>query len=713
MRLFFKKLKSVICVLAVAAAMLCSACFASAGLIKGFNKAEIYSFSADTENTFSKPAGTVVSSGSLSWKLYDNYESRLNKDGLYIGEGYIQLKAGNPLNTLADFRMEVAYSSAAAEGDADGTKPFLLTSTKKYTLTQLMADSGTVLGIAENGDIYYKGQKINHADGDKTADILTARNPQINPGDECKITIDYVNGKLTVRLTYASGKTTVKLVDNYQCEISGLQQLMLGGDKSKRLDKVTYKSVSVSEYGEYVPTGSGIGAIVQSGESVKEYGSADMALTEALNQSGKGNNPVLMLYSDITLRKPITVDAGRKLTVDLNGHTINRNCHSTMVGDGYVFLVGEGALLTIADSSPDAQNYSSAIRGGVITGGAGDDNGGGIHMKKNSKFIMNGGSIVGCITNDHGGAIRVDDSGVSINISNAGFYSNMTLDSSDNSHGGAIYSDYSSCNVTVKNSIFEGNYSEDCGGAVYINDGSFSAENCLFSGNKCLDDGGAVYIESGSKASFEHCTFINNRSDGHAGAVYCNSSEGTRLSGTFRDNSAGEAGGALFINGDTVSVQDAEITGNTAGDRGGAMYVDEMYDINIQGLLKVRNNYKTDKSRDDIFLDSIGVASAKIYDGGLYDGSEVWVLTSDSSQTVSEYISEYQQRFFYSDDSSKSFSFSADSSKTLKQALITSAVGNGKVMFIIASAAVIIVIAAVIGILKAKKKGADRNEKKA
>lgn len=323
---------------------------------------------------------------------------------------------------------------------------------------------------------------------------------------------------------------------------------------------------------------------------------------------------------------------------------------------------------------------------------------------------MTGGSVVGCITNDHGGAVRVDGSGVKISIGNAGFYSNMTMDSSDNSHGGAIYSDYSDCEVNVKNTVFEGNYSEDNGGAVYINDGKFTAEGCLFNDNKCLDDGGAVYVESGSEATFNNCVFTNNRSDGHAGAIYCNSSDGTRISGTLKNNSAGGAGGALFVNGNAVSVQDACITSNVAGDRGGAMYVDEMYDINIQGLLKVRDNYKTNKSRDDIFLDSIGVATARIYNGGLYDGSEVWVLTASSSQTVSEYISAYQQRYFHCDDSSKAFQFSADSSKTLSQRLITSAIGSGNVRFIIITVAAVIAAVVITAIIKSKKKGADKNE---
>lgn len=712
MRLFLNKLKIAASAFAAASLLMCSMFAVSAGAVKGFNKASVYSFCSDTESTFSKPGGAAVNSGTLSWQLYDTYDSKINNNGICVTEGYLKLKANNPLNALSDFRMEIVYSSSVSEESTED-KPFLLLSTKKYSLIQLLTDSSVLIGVCENGDVYHMGQKINHADGGKSTDILTAKNSAINPNDECKLTVTYIGGKLTVALTYG-GKTTVKLVENYQCDISKLQQFVLGGDKSNRLAGVTYKSISVSEYGEYIPsTESGLKAVVQTGETIKEYTDSDTAINDALTQSKNGMKPVIMLYADVVLKKPITVDSGKSLTVDLNGHTIDRNCHGTMVSDGFVFLVGTGASLTIDDSSPEMQNYSSAIKGGVITGGAGDDVGGGIQLNEKSKLTMTGGSVVGCITNDHGGAVRVDGSGVKISVINAGFYSNMTLDSTDNTHGGAIYTDYGDCEVTVKNTVFEGNYSEDNGGAVYINDGKFTAEDCLFNGNKCLDDGGAVYVESGSKAEFNKCVFTNNRSESHAGAFFCNSSNGTRISGTFNNNSAGGAGGALFINGNAVSVQDAYITGNTAGDRGGAMYVDEMYDINIQGLLVVRDNYKANKSRDDIFLDSIGIAAARIFNGGLYDGSEVWVLTAGSSQTVSEYISAYQQRYFHCDDSSKTLQFSADSSKTQSQKLITSAIGDGNVIFIIIVVILVIFAAASIAIIKSKKKGAGKNEKNA
>ena len=708
MRLIFNKIKTVLLAFAVVAAMLCGVFSVSAAEIKGFKKPEVYSFCSDKAENYSAPNGTGIETGNLSWQLYDSHDSKRDEKGLYIGEGYLRLAGNNPVNQLSDFKIEIAYSSSPVEGSTDDVRTFLIATSKDYTTAApLITNSGTLIGISDNGDVYFKGKKINHADGGSENDILTVKNSHINSDAECRLTIIYVDGKLTVTVTY--NQSTVKLVENHECAISGLRQFVLGADKTKRLKNVTYKSVSFYAYGEYEPyKETDVKAVVQYGEAIDEFNDAAKAMNAALNHSGS----VFKLYSDMTMTAPVTVGSGKTLTVDLNGHTMNRNCHSKMVSNGYAFLINGGTLI-IDDSAPNVNNFSNSVRGGVITGGAGDDVGGCIQMNENSKLIMTGGSIVSCITNDHGGAIRVNGSGVKIDISDADFYSNMTVDSADNSHGGAIYSDYSDCEVLIKDSVFDGNYSEDCGGAVYVNDGKFTAMNCLFNSNKCLDDGGAVYVEKDATASFDRCVFTNNRSDGQGGAAYCNSGDGTRFSGVFRNNSAGGAGGALFVNGDKVSVQDAVITNNTTGDRGGAMYVDEMYDINIQGNLVVKNNYKSDGSRDDIFLDSVAVASAEIYDGGLYEDSEVWVLTSGSSQTVCGNISAYQQRYFHCDDSSKTMKFTPDSSKTQKQSLITSAIGDGNIKFIIIAAAAVLITAAAIVIVKSKKKGAKKNEKDA
>ena len=202
-------------------------------------------------------------------------------------------------------------------------------------------------------------------------------------------------------------------------------------------------------------------------------------------------------------------------------------------------------------------------------------------------------------------------------------------------------------------------------------------------------------------------------SDGDGGAVYCNSSEGTRLSGRFAYNTAKGSGGAICVCGDLVNLFDAYVTDNNATGHGCGIYVDELYDLNVQGLVVVRDNLRSDKSRDDVFLDAFALTEAKINVGGLEEGSQIWVLTPDSDHTVSDNVSEYQKKYFYSDFSSsnsKKFSFEADEAKTENNVLITSAIGSGSLVFITIALAVFIAAFIVLAAVFGKRKKGENNE---
>lgn len=673
-----------------------------------FKELEVHDFRVDEKIEYSSSrAKEVLAAGSSKWKLTETGTAVKDKNGLTVPAGILALYGSDPLTNMDDFKLEVTYSTASDDGDADESTAFIYMSAESFGKSLVLNDPFVALSVAENGDVYLSGEKINHASSSPAEDVLTSKNPKIASGDECTLSVKYEGGKLTVTLSYNGTKRD--LVNGYACSIAGLRQMQLGGDKTaaKRIGNVTYKTIAFFEYGEYVPD-STVKAIVQTGTENKEYTNADSAFDAVrTNTSGK---PMLMeLYSNVTLSKPIKLENGASFTLDLNGYTIDRKTGGRMVSDGYVFLLGEKAALTIIDSSPERESYSSGILGGVITGGAGSGVGGCFQLKAGSSLRMEGGSVASCVTDDHGGAIRVAGKGVKVDLKNAGFYCNMTLDSTDNSHGGAIYEDYDDCVITAENCIFEGNYSEDNGGAVYVNDGRFLANNCYFIDNMSKDDGGAVYIESGSYATLDGCTFSSNRADGAGGAVYCNSSEGTRLSGEYKYNSSKGHGGAIYVNGDSVSISDAEITSNKSDGHGSGVYVDEMYDLSVRGLLRIRDNISTKNLRDNVYLDDFGLTEAHIYNGGLDIGSEVWIRTGDSDHLISENISEYQKKYFWQDDSAKSFSFTADESKTEHSKLITSAIGGGNLAVIFVFIGIMAAVVAAASII-AKYKRTEETE---
>ena len=456
--------------------------------ISVFNETSCHDFRAESETVYKAArAKAVLTCGDTQWKLTESGEAVMNENGLTVPAGIVVLYKSNPIGEAQDFIMNITYSTAGDDGASDGAKAFMYTSCETFGKSLVLNDPSAVLSVAENGDVYVRGEKINHTESTPEKDTLTAKNPAIGTGDQCVLSVKYNKGKLTVTLSYNGSET--ELVRDYECVISNLKQMQLGGDKTaaKRIENITYKTVSFYEYGDYIPS-ENTAAAVQSADGIKEYTSAESAFDDVRTKAAAQDETVVELYSDVTLTKPVKLAPGASFTLDLNGYTVNRNTGGRPLSDGYVFLLDEKSSLTVIDSAPERANYSSAIHGGVITGGSGDDVGGAFQLKAGSKLTMNGGSVVSCTTNDHGGAVRIAGKGASVTLANAGFYSNMTSESTDNSHGGAIYADYGDSKVTLVNCIFEGNYSEDNGGAIYVNDGTLTAEGCLVLSNQSTDD---------------------------------------------------------------------------------------------------------------------------------------------------------------------------------------------------------------------------------
>ena len=92
---------------------------------------------------------------------------------------------------------------------------------------------------------------------------------------------------------------------------------------------------------------------------------------------------------------------GKTVTVDLNGHKLDRRAGNTAVADAKVFAVVNGATLVLKDTS--------AGQTGQITGGNPlNGEGGGVTVNNGSTFIMEGGRITGN-TAPLGGGVYVQE----------------------------------------------------------------------------------------------------------------------------------------------------------------------------------------------------------------------------------------------------------------------------------------------------------------
>ena len=117
------------------------------------------------------------------------------------------------------------------------------------------------------------------------------------------------------------------------------------------------------------------------------------ALQEAIDQAEPGSE--LILTADLTALSSdtaIEIGEGKNLTLDLNGHTLNRQLLPNDPG-GPVIFIKAGAILTLRDSGTAE---------GIITGGH-HSNGGGIQNR--GTLILEGGCITGNTARDCGGGI--------------------------------------------------------------------------------------------------------------------------------------------------------------------------------------------------------------------------------------------------------------------------------------------------------------------
>ena len=435
----------------------------------------------------------------------------------------------------------------------------------------------------------------------------------------------------------------------------------------------------------------------------------------------------LTLGSDYTFDGQISIPNNGYLVVDLNGHYIKRTRNGKKIDNGGVFLVQEGGTLTINDSNPTKNSGFGDITGGVITGGANSNGGGGITVEKNANLYMNGGTIYNCSSDYAGGGICAKDGAKLIILKKCAIVSCKTDDSWDSCDGGGIYAKMVSRleleNVTVKNC-----YGEDYGGGVYYyggNNGIFIISACTFTGNKCEDDGGAVYYSSSEGGYFDKCTFTSNTANDDGGAIYV-IKNGEKVDSLKKDepvmirectmtsNSCGDEGSAVFVDREDIVFVTDTITGNEAGDKG-AVYVSHNagrygYDISVKGLMVITGNKSGTAMRANIVLQNYGATHNYIYCAGLYEGSEVVFSVLESGKVeVLRNVDNYQLRFFHSENGSLSF----EGNMAVEAPLVTASLfSSGSVIALIALAvtATGVAIAAMIYSLKKKKGGSDGND---
>ena len=209
------------------------------------------------------------------------------------------------------------------------------------------------------------------------------------------------------------------------------------------------------------------------------------------------NGKTVMLEKDISCNnnESIKVDGDDvdKITIDLDGHTMDRN-RSSRDGDGHVIDVKDKATLTIMSSADD----------GKLTGGYATD-GGGIMIEKKSKCIIDGrgtgGTGAGVII--QGNRSKKDGGGIyvwgTLEMNGGTITGNKASD-----EGGGIYVEDTG-RLDIDGVTISENASDDDGGGLRVDlrqgdnpDGTI--KNCLVTDNKSTEsDGGGLSLEAEEK----------------------------------------------------------------------------------------------------------------------------------------------------------------------------------------------------------------------
>lgn len=265
------------------------------------------------------------------------------------------------------------------------------------------------------------------------------------------------------------GSPEVTVIDDYSSFEQGWEAAILLAMNGDRMDAGKYERVVVDLLADWNANSDG------------EFGDSDL---EGFRWS--------------TIFVPDNV----RITVNLNGHTINRGLGENNEYDGEVICIGDDADVIInggksGDPIVEAGKAPGDVKMGMITGGNSDTGAGGIHVLDGAKLTLNNVRVDGNTSDDdYGAGIAIYD-GATL-IMNGGSLSNNSLVGttlgSVNCLGGGLYAYKSTAildNVELKNNQA---YNDMAAGmAIYACESEVALSNCIVDGNGLETDAHRSY----------------------------------------------------------------------------------------------------------------------------------------------------------------------------------------------------------------------------
>lgn len=281
----------------------------------------------------------------------------------------------------------------------------------------------------------------------------------------------------------------------------------------------------------------------------EEY--TDVYTESQLRDAVRINNVNIRMMADINIASEVVIDYNTTVTLDLNGHTLDRGL-SIATNYGHVLKVISGSSLTINDASG---NNSGVIKGGYTNEGGGINNLG--------TLVINGGTIRDNHTNTKGGGI-INRGGAMLTI-NGGVITN-----NDAQDGGGIYN-FANATLTVNGGSIEYNHATKYGGGGITNYGTLNITGGAVYHNSAVTNGGGVW--SYGTLTFSGGT-VNTNVSTLGGGLYINSGTATfsggsithnHATGNYDDHLTSSLGGGVYFNNGTLNLHDTPVIYGNSG----------------------------------------------------------------------------------------------------------------------------------------------------
>ena len=283
---------------------------------------------------------------------------------------------------------------------------------------------------------------------------------------------------------------------------------------------------------------------------------------------------------------------------------------------------------------------------------------------------------------------------------------------------------------TISNSKFENCSAEDFGGGVgYHNAAELTLDHVEFNECKSEDDGGAIHlvtiVANGRNDYGQHDIRISDCDIHHCtakdeGGGICIDDErspevnnATMLYHTSVHDNTAKTGGGVYVVSNYVYLVGSTVTDNTAtGKNGGGVYVDSMDDIEVAETVVIRDN-TANGEKNNLCLQNGTFSSAKLYSGGLYDGSYIGISsTGNGSATVAKNISQFQAtKYIHADDYTRGFSMT--DTREVATPLFASMISDNISWIILIGGVIVIVAVITILYLRKRRKEGKKNDQQA